>query len=164
MCRAVSASTGSSFFLGNALALLPDPTRSSVLPGPHPSQGPRGCHGAPSHPHRLADVPVKGRGYDEVVRAGAPCAIQAPPGTGSIGRRSMTEKNSSVSILGDSRLISAGRADVTRIRERTRRIKLVRAGLVLGGIAGYLVYRYAGRNPLKTPTFGPDAATWAPGI
>ncbi|HYT29237.1 MAG TPA: AAA family ATPase [Actinomycetota bacterium] len=76
----------------------------------------------------------------------------------------MTEKNSSVSILGDSRLISAGRADVTRIRERTRRIKLVRAGLVLGGIAGYLVYRYAGRNPLKTPTFGPDAATWAPGI
>jgi ATP-dependent Zn protease len=76
----------------------------------------------------------------------------------------LNETNKVVAALGDSKLVRAGLADVSRVRERTRRRRLLRAGLLLGSVAGLLLYRTLTHNPLRGPSFGPDAVTWLPGI
>lgn len=69
-----------------------------------------------------------------------------------------------ISMLGQSKLIAAGRADVARIRERTRRRKLLRLVLVVGALDGYLWYRYLSGNPIALPSLPEDAMIWAPGF
>ncbi|HEX9824671.1 MAG TPA: AAA family ATPase [Actinomycetota bacterium] len=69
-----------------------------------------------------------------------------------------------VSLLGQSKLIEAGRADVARVRDRTRRRKIIRLVLVVGIIDGYLWYRFASGNPIALPSFGEDAMLWLPGL
>ncbi len=69
-----------------------------------------------------------------------------------------------VAVLGESKLLKAGLADVTRIRERNRRKRLLRASITLVGLCAFLLYRYLGGNPLSPPKLGPDAATWLPPI
>jgi cell division protease FtsH len=72
--------------------------------------------------------------------------------------------NRIAAALGDSKLLQAHQADVARIRDRTRRRRLVRAIVVLGALCAYLAYRYVDGRPLRLPTVGPDAAVWLPGI
>ncbi|MGH2635463.1 MAG: AAA family ATPase [Actinomycetota bacterium] len=55
-----------------------------------------------------------------------------------------------------------GRADVSKVRERTRRRRLWRLLLFLGLIDGYLWYRYLDNNPFKLPTLGPDTVIFLP--
>jgi cell division protease FtsH len=62
------------------------------------------------------------------------------------------EQNRVAALLGDSRLIRAGSADVTRVRHRTRRRKVVRLAAVIGVIDLFLWYRYATGNPLGSPS------------
>jgi cell division protease FtsH len=59
-------------------------------------------------------------------------------------------------------LQSLGRADVWKVRERTRRRRLWRLILTLGLIDGYLWYRYFTNNPFELPALGPDWIIWAP--
>jgi cell division protease FtsH len=73
-------------------------------------------------------------------------------------------ENRIAAALGDSKLIQAHQADVARIRDRTRRLRLIRAIVVFGGLSMYLAYRYAAGRPLRFPKVGPDAAVWLPGI
>ena len=73
-----------------------------------------------------------------------------------------TDKASVAATLGDSRLIRAGKADVSRIRERTRRRRLIRAMLVIGGLDGFLWYRYFSNNPLELPNMPKDWGLWLP--
>jgi ATP-dependent Zn protease len=76
----------------------------------------------------------------------------------------MGEANRVAAVLGDSKVIRAGAADVSRIRERTRRRRLIRSGLILAAVASFFLYRYLSGHPLRAPRFGPDAVTWLPGV
>src|ERR671911_227845 len=69
---------------------------------------------------------------------------------------------STAAVLHGSDLLSKGRADVSRVRERTRKRRLRRLLLFLGLLDGYLWYRYITDNPLRLPTLGPEAVIWGP--
>lgn len=69
---------------------------------------------------------------------------------------------STAAVLHGLDLQSKGRADVFRVRERTRKRRLRRLLLFLGLLDGYLWYRYLTDNPLRLPTVGPEAVIWAP--
>src|SRR5438552_11832225 len=55
----------------------------------------------------------------------------------------MSESNKVASVLGGTKLLVDGAADVGRIRERTRRRRLYRALLVVGAYIGFVVWLYA---------------------
>ena len=76
----------------------------------------------------------------------------------------MTETNNVVAAFSGTHLLQAGKADVLRIRERTRRRRIARAVVILSAVGGYVLYRYLSGHPLRPPTFGPDTALWLPGI
>jgi hypothetical protein len=61
---------------------------------------------------------------------------------------------STAAVLHGSEVLEKGRADVFRIRERTRRRRLWRLILILGLVDGYLWYRYLTNNPLELPSLG----------
>jgi ATP-dependent Zn protease len=67
-------------------------------------------------------------------------------------------------VLGRSRLIKAGLADVARIRERTRRRRLLRLALVLGAVDAFLWYRISIGDPLGPPGLPDDWVIWLPGM
>jgi cell division protease FtsH len=69
---------------------------------------------------------------------------------------------STAAILHGSEVFSKGRADVFRIREKTRKRRLLRMIIILGALDGYLWYRYLSHNPFRAPVLGPDAIIWAP--
>jgi cell division protease FtsH len=69
---------------------------------------------------------------------------------------------STASVLLESDVASKGRADVFRVRERTRRRRIWRLVLILGLIDGYLWYRYLTDNPFQLPTLGPEAIIFLP--
>jgi cell division protease FtsH len=75
----------------------------------------------------------------------------------------MAEINRVAALLGDSQILKAGLADVSRIRERTRRRRLIRATLILGSIDAYLWYRLAKGDPVHpVPTLPAEWGIWAP--
>jgi hypothetical protein len=61
----------------------------------------------------------------------------------------MSETNRVAAVLGDSRLVQAGLADVSRVRERTRRRRLFRAIVLIGALDVFLLYRYGRGRPLR---------------
>jgi ATP-dependent Zn protease len=70
-----------------------------------------------------------------------------------------------VSTFSGQKLLTEGRADVGRIRELSRRRKLLRLSVILGVVLAYLLYRALHAMPMIPFTgFGPNAATWMPGI
>ncbi|HXF72943.1 MAG TPA: AAA family ATPase [Actinomycetota bacterium] len=69
------------------------------------------------------------------------------------------EKERATALVGGSELLRAGRADVFRIRERTRRRRVLRLVLALGLVDGYLWWRYATENPIRLPTL-PREFVW----
>jgi ATP-dependent Zn protease len=71
---------------------------------------------------------------------------------------------SAAAILQGSEVLKQGRADVFRIRERTRRRRLWRLIAILGAVDGYLWYRYLTDNPIKPPSLGSDWVIWLPFI
>lgn len=69
---------------------------------------------------------------------------------------------STTAVLLGSDVFAKGRADVFRIRERTRRRRLWRTILLLGTFDAYLWYRYLTHNPFELPALGPDWVIWLP--
>jgi len=67
-------------------------------------------------------------------------------------------------VLGRSKVVEAGLADVARIRERVRRRRLIRLGIVLGSIDLYLWYRVASGNPLGAPSLPDNWVLWLPAV
>ena len=65
-------------------------------------------------------------------------------------------------LLGQSKLIKAGLADVSRIRERARRRRLLRLAIVLGAVDAYLWYRIASGDPVGPPTLPEEWLVWLP--
>ncbi len=74
----------------------------------------------------------------------------------------MKKERSTAAVLGDSKLVRAGKADVFRIRERTRRKRLWKVFGTFAVVDGYLWYRYLTDNPLRLPAVGPEWVIWAP--
>jgi ATP-dependent Zn protease len=72
-----------------------------------------------------------------------------------------TRSTTTATLLGSDAL-AKGRADVAKVRERTRRRRLWRIIILLGLLDGYLWYRYLDHNPLQPPTLGPDAVIFLP--
>ena len=74
----------------------------------------------------------------------------------------MTEKHhtaSAAALIAGSSTLRAGRADVFRQRERTKRKRLLRAIIVISAIDAYLWWRYSTGRPLRLPTI-PDSFPW----
>jgi ATP-dependent Zn protease len=69
---------------------------------------------------------------------------------------------STAAILQDSDVFTRGRADVFKVREKTRKRRLWRLLIALTIIDGYLWYRYLSDNPFKLPTLGPEGIIWLP--
>ena len=69
---------------------------------------------------------------------------------------------STASVLHGSDAVAQGRADVNKVREKTRRRRLTRLIVVLALVDFYLWYRYLTDNPFKMPTLGPEAIIFAP--
>ncbi|HZA27521.1 MAG TPA: AAA family ATPase [Actinomycetota bacterium] len=73
-------------------------------------------------------------------------------------------QNDVAALLGQSKLLQAGRADVARIRERTRQRRLLRLAFVLGIIDAYLWYRFLSGNPFGAPQLPNDWVIWLPAV
>src|SRR5688572_22654852 len=74
----------------------------------------------------------------------------------------MTEKSHSsatAALLAGSTTLRAGRADVFRQRERTKRKRLLRAIVVVTALDAYLWWRYSTGRPLRLPTI-PESFPW----
>ena len=69
---------------------------------------------------------------------------------------------STAAVLQGSDFAKSGKADVFKIRERTRKRRLWRLITFLTLFDGYLWYRYLSHNPLQAPSFGPDAIIFLP--
>ena len=67
-------------------------------------------------------------------------------------------------VIEGSSLLKKGRADVFRMRERTRRRRLIRAYTIIGLIDLYLLYRFVDHRPLRLPTLPPDFVIFLPVI
>jgi ATP-dependent Zn protease len=76
----------------------------------------------------------------------------------------LSDKNSSsaTALLEGSNLVRQGRADVFRQRERTRRKKVIRAILIVGGIDLFLWYWYSTGHRIRFPSLGGDAIIFLP--
>jgi cell division protease FtsH len=77
-----------------------------------------------------------------------------------------TEKNHSAdaAVVEGSSLLRKGRADVFRVRERSRRKRLMRAYAFIGILDLYLLYRYVDHRPLRFPALPPDFILFLPVI
>ena len=72
--------------------------------------------------------------------------------------------NPVAALLGRSKIIKQGLADVARIRERARRRRLIRLGVILAAIDGFLFYRIATGDPLGPPGLPDDAMIYLPAL
>jgi cell division protease FtsH len=59
-------------------------------------------------------------------------------------------------LVEGSEVLRAGKADVFRVRDRTKRRRLIRLLSVFLVIDGFLWFRYATDNPIQLPTVSPD--------
>jgi ATP-dependent Zn protease len=74
----------------------------------------------------------------------------------------VAEKNHSAAaaaLISGSSTLRAGRADVFRQRERTKRKRLIRAIVLVTSVDAYLWWRFSSGRPLKLPTI-PESFPW----
>ena len=74
----------------------------------------------------------------------------------------MAEKNHSAAaaaLISGSSTLRAGRADVFRQRERTKRKRIIRAILIVSSLDAYLWWRYSSGRPIRLPTI-PESFPW----
>jgi len=73
-------------------------------------------------------------------------------------------ERSTAAVLEGSEVLRAGKADVFRIRERTRKKRVRRLIVVLVGLDVYLWYRYLTDNPIRMPSPGANLILFLPVI
>jgi ATP-dependent Zn protease len=76
----------------------------------------------------------------------------------------MNETNRVAAALGESKLLRAGLADVTRVRERTRRRRIIRLIVILGSADAFLWWRNASGHPLHLPHLPAGWGIWLPAV
>ncbi|MDP8956209.1 MAG: AAA family ATPase [Actinomycetota bacterium] len=72
--------------------------------------------------------------------------------------------NRVAALLGSSEVLKAGSADVSRVRERTRFRRVLRALVIVGALDVYLFYRFWNGRPFRAPSLPADAVLWMPGL
>src|SRR5213593_4684095 len=87
-------------------------------------------------------------------------------GGGPSARKGTPVRNerSTAAVLEGSEVLRAGKADVFRIRERTRKKRVRRLIVVLVGLDVYLWYRYLTDNPIRMPSPGANLILFLPVI
>ncbi|HJP65660.1 MAG TPA: AAA family ATPase, partial [Actinomycetota bacterium] len=65
-------------------------------------------------------------------------------------------------VLGGTKLLKEGAADVSRIRERTRRRRLIRALTLVAAYIAFVIWMYASGHPLGLPSIPDGADLWLP--
>jgi cell division protease FtsH len=103
-------------------------------------------------------VSVRKREREE--RSGPDAVVGPPDGTQEPAPRT----SDVAAALGQSKLIEAGRADVSRIRERTRRRRLIRLAIVLLILDVWLWRRFLSDDPIGVPGLPDDWIIWLPGF
>jgi ATP-dependent Zn protease len=63
-----------------------------------------------------------------------------------------TSRSTASALLEGSTLLQQGRADVLKVRHRTKMKRVLRATIVVGGLDAFLWYRYITHNPLQLPS------------
>src|SRR5439155_11125295 len=76
----------------------------------------------------------------------------------------MNETNRVAADLGESQLLRAGLADVTRVRERTRRRRIIRLIVILTAADAFLWWRNASGHPLHLPHLPAGWGIWLPAV
>src|SRR2546429_1356720 len=76
----------------------------------------------------------------------------------------MNETNRVAAALGESQLLRAGLADVTRVRERTRRRRIIRLIVILTAADAFLWWRNASGHPLHLPHLPAGWGIWLPAV
>jgi len=74
----------------------------------------------------------------------------------------VTRREQSTAFVEDSQLLRAGRADVARIRARTRHRRITRLAIVLGTLLGFVWFRYLTGNPIELPHLPSGSELWLP--
>ena len=74
----------------------------------------------------------------------------------------MKNDSTAATFLVGSKLVQKGKADVFRVRERTRRRRVWKLLTAITALNLFLWYRWATDNPIRLPTIGPDALLWLP--
>jgi cell division protease FtsH len=74
----------------------------------------------------------------------------------------VTRREQSTAFVEDSQLLRAGRADVARIRARTRHRRITRLAIVLGTLLGFVWFRYLAGNPIELPHLPSGSELWLP--
>src|SRR5438128_1039303 len=72
------------------------------------------------------------------------------------------EQSKVAAVLGSSKLLARGQADVARVRGRTRRRRLVRAFVLISAVDAFLWFRFLNRKPFHAPTLPADWGLWVP--
>jgi ATP-dependent Zn protease len=70
-----------------------------------------------------------------------------------------THSAAAAALISGSSTLRAGRADVFRQRERTKRKRLIRAIVLVTALDAYLWWRYSSGRPLRLPTI-PESFPW----
>jgi cell division protease FtsH len=73
-----------------------------------------------------------------------------------------TSRSTAAAALHGADAAAQGRADVSKVRERTRKRRLTKLIVFLALFDGYLWYRFLTDNPFQLPTLGPEAIIWMP--
>jgi ATP-dependent Zn protease len=76
----------------------------------------------------------------------------------------VSDRHKTVAAFSGTKLLTAGRADVGRIREKTRRRKLIRLAIVVLLLIAWFMYRTAHHESAIPMAIGPGASAWLPGI
>ncbi|MDP9341720.1 MAG: AAA family ATPase [Actinomycetota bacterium] len=74
----------------------------------------------------------------------------------------MSRRNESAAFVEGSQLLRAGRADVARVRARTRHRRVTRLAVVLGALVAFLWFRYLTGDPIGLPHLPSGAELWLP--
>jgi cell division protease FtsH len=72
------------------------------------------------------------------------------------------EASAESALSNTSEVLRAGRKDVFKVRDKTRRKRIVRLIVLLVVFDAYLIFRVATHKPFRLPTLGPDAIIWLP--
>src|SRR6058998_1113130 len=94
-------------------------------------------------------------GCPRTMLGGGPSARKGTP---------VRKERSTAAVLEGSEVLRAGKADVFRIRERTRKKRVRRLIVVLVGLDVYLWYRYLTDNPIRMPSPGANLILFLPVI
>src|SRR3954470_3514581 len=100
--------------------------------------------------------------------AGGPLKLNRAASRSTAASASQTASSTSTALLEGSAVFQEGRADVVRIRERSRRRRIRRLFLVIAAFDALLIYRYVSHSPgtrqFGLPTIPPELLFWMPAL